>query len=215
MKTKNFRSLFAIGSLMLLFTISFHTSGTVVTYPLQSCFTAGGTRTVIVNQSGTDYTIPVRKFNSHGITFYDYAHFSFSGTITIKVRNESGNISSYRISPDSYNMSGTVSGKDLSFTMTESRYIQVIINNDTARPLYILADPLETDVPPSSGTGIFNITSSPYGADSTGTANVTNVIQTAIDDANNAGGGIVYVPSGIFKMSKLNLKSNTRTVSKY
>lgn len=202
----------AVFSLILIFismnSLSYRVSAEVITYPLQSCFNTSEVRSVTVTQSGTDYSVPVRDFNAHYTTFYDYAHFSFSGTVSIKIRNEGSNITSYKISPDSYLMTGTVSGKDLYITLSEPRYIQVIINNDTARPIFILADQLEASAPASSGTGIYNVVASPYRADNTGVVNVTTEIQKAIDDANAAGGGTVYVPAGIFKISNLNLKSN-------
>lgn len=40
-----------------------------------------------------------------------------------------------------------------------------------------------------------------YGADPTGTADSTTAIQSAINAANTAGGGVVYVPAGTYKIS--------------
>lgn len=194
--------------LIFIFSITYTVSAEVVSYPLQSCFKHGKVRSVSINQSGNEYNIPVREFALPDTIFYDYAHFSFSGTVTIKIRNEGSNIASYKISPDSYNMTGTVSGKDLYITLSESRYFQVVINNQTDRPIFINADPLETDVPSDSGDEVYNVMAPPYGADNSGETNITKQIQKAIDDANKAGGGTVYIPSGIFKISKLNLKSN-------
>lgn len=207
MQTRRKKALAIICNISFLLFISSQLFATVLTYPLQSCFDKENLTTVTINQSGIDYNVPVRKFSSHGLVFYDYAHFSFSGPITIKVSNLGGNIISYKIQPNSYNMTGSVSGMDLTFTLEESRYIKVIING-SARPLFILADPLETVVPNASGTGIYNITSSPYNADSTGLTNTTTSIQNAINAANSAGGGTVYVPSGIYKITKLTAKSN-------
>lgn len=72
----------------------------------------------------------------------------------------------------------------------------------------IAADPLETDIPASSGPGIYNVTAAPYNADKTGATITSGAIQQAIDAANQAGGGIVYIPAGVYKSSNLTLKSN-------
>lgn len=181
----------------------------VVTYPLASCFVASETRSVTVIQNNVEYTVPVRKFVGHGTTFYDYAQFSFSGPVTVKVKNKAAAISGYQISPNSYAMQGTT-GTDstLSFTLSKSRYVQVVLNNQTDRPLFILADTLESDIPPASGSGIYNIALAPYNANNTGASNVTTIVQKAINDASSAGGGTVYIPTGVFRLSKITAQSN-------
>lgn len=86
--------------------------------------------------------------------------------------------------------------------------------------MVIAADPMETDIPPSSGEGIFNITEAPYGVTITGetdgVSERTAAIQQAIDDASSYGTslgngeqGIVYVPAGTYYIGNLVLKSNT------
>ena len=56
----------------------------------------------------------------------------------------------------------------------------------------------ETEIPSPSAT-VFNVAN--FGADSSGVANSTVAIQQAIDAAAAAGGGIVYLPAGVFKVS--------------
>ncbi|WP_313640561.1 hypothetical protein [Paenibacillus sp.] len=73
----------------------------------------------------------------------------------------------------------------------------MVIQINNFEKLVILVDPLESNAPPSSGTGVFNITRSPYCADNTWTSDVTGVIQQAIDDASATGGGVVCVPVGV------------------
>src|SRR5690606_3428148 len=86
-------------------------------------------------------------------------------------------------------------------------YLVIQINN--LEKLVVLADPLESNAPASSGAGIYNITDAPYCADNTWTSDVTSIIQQAIDDASAAGGGIVFVPAGVFKVKDiLYMKSN-------
>lgn len=54
---------------------------------------------------------------------------------------------------------------------------------------------------PTLNTNIKNVTLPPYSADKTGATDVTTKIQKAIDDVSAAGGGIVYLPAGTYKMS--------------
>jgi beta-mannanase len=48
---------------------------------------------------------------------------------------------------------------------------------------------------------VVDITQPPYNADNTGTNNVTTVIQQALDDVGQAGGGVVYLPSGTYRIT--------------
>lgn len=166
-------------------------------YPMPSIYTASSVFSLKANGS----SVPV----IHYVTDYDYSEFSFSGTVSIEV-TASENIQSYSISPAAKNIQGTVNGNKLTFTLSTSTYVIVIINN--LKKIVIAADPLETDIPASSGPGIYNVTQSPYNTNRTGSAMATAGIQQAIDDAHNAGGGIVYVPAGVYKCGNLTLKSN-------
>ncbi len=58
-------------------------------------------------------------------------------------------------------------------------------------------DPIPTN--PSGNT--YNVTQAPYNADDTGAVDATAAIQQAINDAGNAGGGVVYLPSGTYKVT--------------
>lgn len=51
---------------------------------------------------------------------------------------------------------------------------------------------------------IIDVTKSPYNADNSGSADATNAIQSAIDAAESAGGGVVYLPAGLYKVSPQN-----------
>jgi hypothetical protein len=176
-------------------------AATVAAYPIPSCYRASSAFAVTVN--GT--TIPVIRYDNNTVTEYHYAQFSFSETASIKV-TVADNITSYKIRPESYGLLGSVSGTDLTFTLSQSRYL--LININSYQNLVIIADSLETDSPPVSGAGIYNVTTNPYHADNTGTANVTGILQNAINDASSAGGGTVYIPAGAYQISSLTMKSN-------
>ncbi|MFB5761236.1 family 16 glycoside hydrolase [Paenibacillus medicaginis] len=171
---------------------------TIQNYPMPSIYTASS----VFSLKADNKAIPVISY----LADYDYAQFSFSGTVNIEV-TASEPITSYSISPQAKNIKGTVNGNKLTFSLSSSTYVIVKIN-DWKKKMVIAADPLETDIPPSSGVGIYNVTASPYNADKTGTLMASDAIQQAIDDAHQAGGGVVFVPAGVYKSGNLTLKSN-------
>ncbi|MFA5689762.1 MAG: DNRLRE domain-containing protein [Kiritimatiellales bacterium] len=48
---------------------------------------------------------------------------------------------------------------------------------------------------------VYDVTLPPYGADAAGTADATTAIQKAINAAQSAGGGVVYLPAGLYRIS--------------
>ncbi|MFD3257223.1 family 16 glycoside hydrolase [Paenibacillus lentus] len=171
---------------------------TIQNYPMPSIYTASS----VFSLKADNQAIPVISY----LADYDYAQFSFDGTVNLEVTvNEP--ITSFSISPMAKNIEGTVNGNKLTFSLSSSTYVIVKIN-DWKKKIVIAADPLETDIPPSTGAGVYNVTESPYNADNTGTWMASGAIQQAIDDANQAGGGVVFVPAGVYKSGNLTLKSN-------
>jgi hypothetical protein len=198
------------------------TAATLVTYPLASCYTESDLYTLSVDAGdGRGFTpVPIMdntyarpagsyteigSWDAASTRNYDYAHFSFGGTITIRV-TIGAPITGCSISPLAFGITGEVSGNSVTFTLDRSRYLILKINN--LPDLVIAADDLEVNAPPPSGKNIHNITTAPYNADPTGAAFSTAAIQSAIDAASAANGGVVYVPPGVFKSSNLVLKSN-------
>lgn len=171
---------------------------TIQNYPMPSIYNASS----VYSLKADNQSVPVISYKDD----YDYAQFSFAGTVKIEV-TASVPITSFSISPMAKNIEGTVDGNKLTFTLASSTYVIVKIN-DLTKKIVIAADPLETNIPPSSGAGIYNVTSSPYNADNTGASMASNAIQQAIDDAYQAGGGTVFVPAGVYKSGNLTLKSN-------
>ena len=148
---------------------------------------------------------------------YYYVHFGFSGTATINVAANT-TISDVRISPKSLNLAHTMTGtRSLQFNMQQApdkdstpRYLMIEMRG--LPTLVVLGDPLETNAPSSSGTGIFNVVTN-FGANATGASYTQPAIQAAIDAANRYGTssrpGVVYVPSGTYRVrANLSLKSN-------
>lgn len=56
-------------------------------------------------------------------------------------------------------------------------------------------------LPPVVGGAVFDVTSPEYGADRSGTRDSTAAIQRALDDAARAGGGVVYLPEGTYRVA--------------
>lgn len=54
---------------------------------------------------------------------------------------------------------------------------------------------------PNITAPVFNVTQPPYNADATGVVDATSSIQAAIDAAATAGGGVVYLPAGIYRVA--------------
>ena len=187
--------------------INFHYTyaTTVTSYALPTYLDTSSTFSV----TAAGLNVPVQKFSD-----YHIARFSYSGLTDIELTVHGETISSYSISPHSLNISGVVDGRKLAFSINDAEntpYYLVVQINDLEK-LVILADPPETDVPADSGTGIYNIVNPPYNADSTGSTFSTKALQNAINDASSAGGGIVYVPDGIYYVnddkSVIDIKSN-------
>lgn len=153
---------------------------------------------------------------------YDYANFSVSeGPVTYELTIlNTDRVHEYSISPKKLGITADkVEGRTITFTTDSDEYLIVMMNSRKTR-IVIAADPLETDVPAASGTGIYNITEAPYLVEKeggqTGVSERTAAIQRAIDDASaygtaQGGGsqGIVYVPRGTYYIGNLVLKSNT------
>ncbi len=54
---------------------------------------------------------------------------------------------------------------------------------------------------PTRTNNIVDVTKAPYSVDNTGLTDVTSKIQKALDDVGRAGGGVVYLPQGTYKVS--------------
>jgi hypothetical protein len=171
----------------------------ITTYPRASIYPASEVFSLSVG--GT--AVPTISYYAG----YDYAQLSMDEggetSFNIIIGNNTA-ISSYSISPKRLNISATVEGSSLIFSVTAAHYLIIKVNEE--KEFVILADPTETDVPNSSGEGIFNIKD--FHADPTG-ANLTTAIQDALNAAGQAPGGIVYVPQGIYLAGNLIIPSHT------
>lgn len=62
---------------------------------------------------------------------------------------------------------------------------------------------------PIVSNNIVDVTKTPYFADKTGTADVQLILQKALDDIGKAGGGVVYLPEGTYKINVSASLANT------
>ena len=122
-------------------------------------------------------------------------------------------VETFSISPKAYGIAGEADARVLAFTLDRPRYLAIRVN--AKNMLFILADPIETNRPassgvdPASGRDVFNVSSAPYRVDATSSRLATQALQRAIEDAANAsGGGIVYVPEGLYATHRLTLRSH-------
>jgi hypothetical protein len=164
-----------------------------------------------VYQPSTEFRLQVAGVKVSVVDYnpkYDYAHFSMSkGEAEVSITLvKNAEVTAFYISPRKLAIKGVKYGNTLKFKLCKDAYLIIKINE--MKELVIAADPQEKDKPASSGKGIFNVSTSGYNADATGSILSTKAIQKAIDDASAFHKGIVYVPAGIYKIGNLNLKSN-------
>ncbi len=177
----------------------------IYTYPLPNIYTNSTEYALAIN--GTN--VPVVEFTSQ----YDYAEVSAIGSpINVAVTAAGiSSITSYRISPEKLRVVAVVSNNTISFSLNSPQDLIISVNN--LKPFALCMDPPETDVPPSSGPGIFNVLGSPYHADNSGLNLTGATLQSAINDASAYGHahgqGIVYVPTGVYISGNLQLANNT------
>ena len=178
----------------------------MLAYPAAPYDGASGTYTLKADST----TIPVTSYFSGR---YSFGHLAFEGTTTFTLSTRNGAaITSYNISPHDFGITGSVSGANLTFSVTQHQSTYLIISVSTSagalEPMVIAADPQETGAPTIGGT-VYDITASPYKADKTGATLLNTTIQNAINTISSAGGGTIYFPAGVYEISNnIQLKSN-------
>ncbi|MFF1822905.1 coagulation factor 5/8 type domain-containing protein [Kribbella sp. NPDC058245] len=173
----------------------------VDSYPLPTIYPISADFAVTVDGQN----VPVTAFGPEpgGGVEYHYAHFSFDGSVTVEVSTRS-RIEVATVSPLAFAIPVEVSANRMTFTLEHSRYL--IVKIDDLAELVIAADPAEVDPPAADGPGIFNVVTA-FAADPTGVALATEAVQAAIDSAYKVGGGVAYVPAGVFSIGSVVLRS--------
>ena len=179
----------------------------LLAYPAAPYDSPSGTYTLKADST----SIPVTSFYSGR---YSYAHLAFQGTttFTLSTTPSKGAITSFNISPHAFGISGTINGATLTFSVTQAQSTYLIISVSTANgalePMVIAGDPQETGAPTIGGS-VHDITAAPYNADKTGNTLLNTTIQNAINSVSSGGGGTLYFPAGVYKISNnIQLASN-------
>lgn len=178
----------------------------LLAYPKAPYDGASGTFTLTAD--GT--TIPVTSYYGGR---YSFGHLAFEGTTTFVLSTRNGAaITGYEISPHDAGITGTVSGSNLTFSVKQGKYTYLIVKITTAagtlQPMVIAGDPQETGAP-TIGGNVVDITGSQYNADNTGNTLLNSTIQNAINLTSSSGGGTLYFPAGVYKISNnIQMKSN-------
>lgn len=170
-----------------------------------SASTLGGTPHTAIKVTGTNAVV-----NCNNVTFSDwgydggaYAIDSQAGAVSIQKCTFGQNKSHIRLT------SGNTGGAILSNAFTGSPQItnsssgSVVINHNSlnipTQPSYSYTFPQKRK--PSNTSNFYNVRNSPYNAAGNGVADDTTAIQNALTAAGNAGGGIVYLPSGKYRIN--------------
>jgi hypothetical protein len=111
----------------------------------------------------------------------------------------------YTLSPKSRNIGETSTGESLSFAIDAPIYMVLQIPNQER--LFILIDPPE-DNPPSLDDPDVKSIMDYDGVDNTGETDLTEIIQSAIDEASGADQNILYFPPGIYSTGMLRFKDD-------
>jgi hypothetical protein len=131
-----------------------------------------------------------------------YAHFAFSGTVTVEVTTKE-TIESFDLSPHRYEIQARAKGRVLSFRLSYACKLHLKIN---ALPrFFIFADAPEVTPPQPGQAGVYDI--GDYGVTSSLEAVQTLDIQHAIDQV-AAKQGVLYVPPGFYRSGALQMKSH-------
>jgi len=161
----------------------------IVAYPQEPQAELSENYTVFLNE------IPVSVYNVGSQRDVAYVHFAFAGKVTVRI-HVSAEVSTYNLSPHSYDIEATRSGNDIIFELDRPRKLLLKDVNSLDEHLCIFADPLEEDVPDTSDPFVTNIMD--HGADNTGVRNNLFKIQSALDAL--PAGGILYFPPGLYGM---------------
>jgi polygalacturonase len=136
-----------------------------------------------------------------------FARFAFTGTATLVV-TLSQTITTYTLSPKSYNVPATVSGKTLSLTLATPRRLVLRNVNGVNEELFLLADGPEVNPPRLGQNGVTNALSV-AGVDNSNTIDDSAAINAAITNISSNGGGTLYFPAGVYNIqSSIDMKSN-------
>ncbi len=115
---------------------------------------------VIADRNQFQSYIPTTTANALMTNHNNTAGFSFSGDITIKVKRlDGGSLDGAEVYPKQKGYNYSIESDHLAITLSEWAYIYVKFPDMDKEPLFIFADPKETDVPLTTASNVELITS--------------------------------------------------------
>lgn len=135
--------------------------------------------------------------------------FSQSQPVEVVVSTEDTRIAGYRILPRRLNITATVEGNSIRFTLPQPENLRIRINGHAPLNLFSYQSFSTSD---TSGNAVVNGVSE-FGLDPTGNQKVTGSLQEAIDQISSNGGGTLFFPSGKYvgdENSTIYVKSGVR-----
>ncbi len=141
----------------------------------------------------------------------DYAHFAFTGKVTVTITRTNGAVSSCHVRPLAYGIAPRTSGNTVSFELDRPRYLIVFINEPASfgsNGLILFAEAPEENPPKPDDANVVDVTR--YGIDPTGkTVETTKINQAIADVAAKPGGGVLFFPrGGVYLTGTVMMKSN-------
>lgn len=200
-KKVNFKltlKIYFVSSLFFFTTVQLNAQANVIVYPLEPNAILSGNYQVFVN----DTPVPVYAVATNNDV--SYAHFAFAGKVTVRIQLNT-TVSTYDLSPHSYNITSSKSGSDIIFDLDTPRKLVIKNINSNGENLCIFADPLEENPPKIGDANVVNIMST--GIDNTGVQDGRNNIQNTLNTMPD--NSILYFPPGRYiSDGPINMVSN-------
>ncbi|MCX7821811.1 MAG: glycosyl hydrolase family 28 protein [Brevinematales bacterium] len=140
----------------------------------------------------------------------NYVRIDYTNSMTYSIEIEivdGSQASGFTLSPKSRNIPLSFNGNKMNFSVNEPSYL--VLQKSKKESLFILIDPMSDNKPSLSDPNVTNILTY-SGIDNTGANEVTTIIQSAINNAENSTKNIIYFPKGRYKTKTIWLKNNVK-----
>lgn len=154
-----------MGVAAIAFAGTVHAAATVVTYPGPAGIPASDQFSVRVSDGASwqdSFTYQTKGGTTQsGNIDYSFSNFEMGGgAVTVEVTFLKGNITSCVVQPSRYNITPTIAGNKATFTMTEPRKVEVVINGNRSTECLVFANPPDPGEPKGAkyvyGPGVHN-----------------------------------------------------------
>ena len=119
----------------------------------------------------------------------------------VSVKDANRDIVLQRLAEETVEFYGVMSKVNGTVEEVELRDYVHYVNTDTIPETASMSYSFASSRKPASATNFYNVKAAPYFAKGDGVADDAAAIQAALDDAGAAGGGTVYLPQGVFKVT--------------